>query len=224
VRAPSTDLPAPVVRRLGRAEYLATWRAMQAFTEARTGATSDEFWLVEHPPVYTMGLKGRGRRYEPIHGIPVVQTDRGGDLTFHGPGQLVLYPLLDLRRLHLGPRDLVRRIEQSILELLRGYGIAGARRDGAPGVYVAGRKIASLGLRIRANACYHGLALNVNLDTTPFTWIDPCGYRGLEVVRLADLGVADDVESVGTVLLDRLLRELEYTAAHEPATGRHSQP
>jgi lipoyl(octanoyl) transferase len=197
---------------------------MQAFTETRAGATPDEFWLVEHPPVFTMGLKGRGRRYEPIHGIPVVQTDRGGDLTYHGPGQLVLYPLLDLRRLNLGPRELVRHIEQGIIELLHRYGIAGVRRAGAPGVYVAERKIASLGLRIRNNACYHGLALNVNLDVTPFTWIDPCGYRGLEVTRLADLGVTDSLETVGTALLDLLLRELGYTASHQPARGHRSRP
>ena len=185
---------------------------MQAFTEARTDRSADEFWLVEHPPVYTMGLKGRDRRYEPIHGIPVIQTDRGGDLTYHGPGQLVLYPLLDLRRLNLGPRALVQRIEGSVIDLLQGYGITGTTREGAPGVYVADSKIASLGLRIRNHASYHGLALNVDLDVTPFTWIDPCGYRGLEVTRLADLGVADDVEAAGTALLDRLLRKLGYTA------------
>jgi lipoyl(octanoyl) transferase len=211
VKAARTDLAAPRLRRLGRVDYVETFAAMRAFTDARMAATIDEIWLLEHAPVYTMGLKGGTAARAPIHGIPVVATDRGGDLTYHGPGQLVVYLLLDIHRLGLGPRELVRRIEQAIIDLLDDFGLAAARRAGAPGVYVEGRKIASLGLRIRNHASYHGLALNVDMDLLPFTRIDPCGYRGLEVTQLRDLGVRTDMEAVGTALCRWLVKHLGYT-------------
>lgn len=211
MKAAPTDLAAPVVRRLGRVDYAETFAAMRAFSAARTADTVDEFWLLEHPPVYTMGLKGGIAERPPIHGIPVVATDRGGDLTYHGPGQLVAYLLLDIHRLGLGPRELVRRVEQALIDLLGEFGITAARRPGAPGVYVTGRKIASLGLRIRNNATYHGLALNVDMDLAPFTRIDPCGYRGLEVTQLRDLGIRTDLEAVGTALCRLLMKHLGYT-------------
>lgn len=198
------------VRTLGRTDYARAWEAMRAFTAARTPATSDEIWLLEHPPVYTMGLKGHARAPRAIGGIPVVPTDRGGDMTYHGPGQLVAYCLLDLARRGLGVKELVRLLEQSVIDLLADYGIAGARCVGAPGVYVESRKIAALGLRVRAGRCYHGLALNVDMDLGPFARIDPCGYPGLGVTQLADLGVTAERNRVRDELLVRLLSLLGY--------------
>jgi lipoyl(octanoyl) transferase len=202
-----------LVRRLGRVEYAPTFAAMVRFTAARTAATPDELWLLEHPPVYTLGLKARGRGGAPIRGIPVVATDRGGDITYHGPGQLVAYLLLDLARRGLGPKELVRRIEQALIELLAAHGVAAARRAGAPGVYVGARKIAALGLRLRAGRSYHGLALNRAMDLAPFGWIDPCGYAGLEATQLRDLGVTVSHAALETELLGHLARQLGYTAA-----------
>jgi len=199
-----------VVRTLGREDYLRAWNAMRAFTAARTPATTDEIWLLEHPPVYTMGLKGYARAPRAIGGIPVVPTDRGGDMTYHGPGQLVVYFLLDLARRGLGVKELVQRLEQSVIELLADYGIEGARRAGAPGVYVDSRKIAALGLRVRAGRSYHGLALNVDMDLGPFARIDPCGYPGLGVTQLVELGVTAERDGVRDELLARLLNRLGY--------------
>jgi lipoyl(octanoyl) transferase len=179
-----------VVRRLGRVPYAETLAAMKAFTDARAPETPDELWLLEHPSVYTLGQKYRTReRPATLHGIPVVQTDRGGDITWHGPGQLVAYALIDLERQGLGIRTLVTRLEQSVIDLLAGEGVSGERRAGAPGVYVGGAKLAALGLRVRRGSTYHGLALNVNPDLAPFSRIDPCGYAGLAVTSLARLGV-----------------------------------
>jgi lipoyl(octanoyl) transferase len=209
------------VRILGRAEYAATFRAMQEFTAVRTRSTPDEIWLVEHAPVYTMGLKGHGQHYAPIEGIPVVQTDRGGDMTYHGPGQVVAYLLLDLTRLGLGPKALVHRLEQAVIDLLATQGVTGQRRPGAPGVYVAQAKIAALGLRVRHGCSYHGLALNVDMDLAPFSFIDPCGYAGLDTTQLADLGLPADMTQVGTALLEHLRQRLGYTAAALQSATHH---
>ncbi|ROR34681.1 lipoyl(octanoyl) transferase LipB [Inmirania thermothiophila] len=196
------------VRRLGRVPYEAAWRRMQAFTAARTGTTDDELWLLEHPPVYTLGLAGREAHVRDAGGIPVVRTDRGGQVTYHGPGQVVAYLLLDLARLGLGVRGLVRCLEEAVMEALALWDIRGARREGAPGVYVDGRKIASLGLRVRRGRSYHGLALNVAMDLAPFRRIDPCGHPGLEVTQVADLGGPADPDRVAAVLADVLARRL----------------
>ena len=193
------------VRHLGLADYEPTWRAMQSFTLARTADTPDELWQVEHPPVYTLGVAARPEHLPRADsGIPVVRTDRGGQITYHGPGQIVIYTLLDLRRRNLGVRALVRRLEQAVIELLGGYRIGANAREDAPGVYVAGAKIAALGLRVRNGCCYHGLSLNVDMDLTPFSAINPCGYPGLEVTQLRNLGVADPAEAIAEKLLDRL--------------------
>ena len=203
--------PAPEVllHRLGRVDYEPTWRAMQAFTSARAAGAADELWLLEHPPVYTLGVAGRAEHLPRVaNGIPVVRTDRGGQITYHGPGQVVLYTLLDLRRRGLAVRPLVRLLELSVIDLLADFGIAAAARVEAPGVYVAGAKIAALGLRIRDGCCYHGLAFNADMDLTPFRAIDPCGYSGLAVTQARDLGIADSQELLGEKLVNNLLQRL----------------
>lgn len=210
--APADSGAAVVVRWLARQDYGECWQAMRRFTAARTPATPDEIWLLEHPPVYTLGLKGGLGPPETLHGIPLIHTDRGGDLTYHGPGQLVLYALIDLRRRALGIRHLVSLLEQAVLDLLAAHGVCGERRAGAPGVYVDGRKLASLGLRVRNGASYHGLALNVDMDLGPFTRIAPCGYPGLAVTQLAELGIRMDVETAGRRTAERLTRLLGYNA------------
>lgn len=189
------------VRLLGRVDYEPTWRAMQAFTASRDGVTPDELWLLEHPPVFTLGQAGKPEHLLRDIDVPVVKIDRGGQVTYHGPGQLVAYLLIDLARRKLKVRELVTLMEQAVIDLLRGYGIQGERVAGAPGVYVAGAKIAALGLRVKNGCSYHGLALNVNMDLTPFTAINPCGYSGLQVTQLADLGIAEDVNTVGERLV-----------------------
>jgi len=183
---------------------------MRAFTATRDACTPDELWLVEHPPVYTMGLKGRDGSVHEIHGIPVVYSDRGGDMTYHGPGQLVLYTLLDLTRLGLGIKTLVHTLEQIVVDYLADHGIDAERKAGAPGVYVQGRKIASLGLRVRGAGTYHGLSLNVDMDLTPFTYIDTCGYEEMEVTHMVKLRVPVTVDAAGTALVARLAPRLGY--------------
>lgn len=202
-----------IVRRLGRVPYTGTVAAMKAFTEERTPDTPDELWLLEHDSVYTLGLKCRAREQPAtLHGIPLVQTDRGGDITWHGPGQLIAYTLLDIERLGLGIRTLVNHLEQSIIDLLAEDGVTGERRAGAPGVYVDGAKIAALGLRIRRGATYHGLSLNVNPDIGAFSRIDPCGFAGLPVTSLSRLGVDIPVEEIAGRLVRHLSGHLGYTA------------
>jgi lipoyl(octanoyl) transferase len=182
---------------------------MQAFTAARDPSTRDEIWLLEHAPVYTLGIAGRdAHRPRGRDDIPVIRTDRGGQITYHGPGQLVAYVLLDMKRRRLAVRPLVRLLEGSVIDLLREYGIDAANRIEAPGVYVGNAKIAALGLRVTRGGCYHGLALNVDMDLSPFQVIDPCGYPGLSVTQLRDLGVSDDVEIVGERLLHHLVKAL----------------
>lgn len=177
------------VRFLGREEYEPLWRRMQRFTETRDASTPDELWFTEHPPVFTLGLNARREHLLAPGDIPVVQIDRGGQVTYHGPGQLMIYPLIDLKRAHLGVRALVTALENSVVDLVAGFGVEAACRAGAPGVYAGDRKLASVGLRVRRGASYHGMALNVDLDLEPFTRINPCGYAGLEMTDLARLGI-----------------------------------
>jgi lipoyl(octanoyl) transferase len=208
------------IRRLGRAEYEPVWRAMQQFTDDRTAATPDEVWLVEHPPVFTQGQAGRAEHVLAPGDIPVVQVDRGGQVTFHGPGQVVAYILLDIRRRRLGVRTLVTHIEEAIIRVLDHYGVSGERVPGAPGIYVQGAKIAALGLRIRRGRSFHGLAFNVDMDLEPFRRINPCGFRGLEVTQLVSFRAArmSDIENL---LVDELAAQLGYAAVEWlPAASR----
>ncbi|MFZ3321786.1 MAG: lipoyl(octanoyl) transferase LipB [Usitatibacter sp.] len=184
---------------------------MQAFTQSRDPGTGDQAWLVEHPPVFTLGLAGRREHLIAPGAIAVVATDRGGQVTYHGPGQAVVYLLLDLRRRGLGVKELVRRLEQGAIDLLAGYGIAGERRAGMPGVYVKDAKIAAIGLRVARGCSYHGIALNADVDLEPFARIDPCGYRGLASTRLADLGVRDSILAVQHKLAEHLEKCLDPT-------------
>jgi len=199
-----------IVRNLGLREYLPTWQAMREFTDARSDQTRSELWIVEHPPVFTQGQAGKAEHLLTPGDIPVVQTDRGGQVTYHGPGQLVIYLLVSLREAELGIRRLVGLMEQSIIGLLDAYGIVAESRADAPGVYVDGRKIASLGLRVRRGCTYHGLALNVSNDLEPFRRINPCGYAGLEVTSTRLLGIADSRETLATELVERLSGLLGY--------------
>jgi len=193
-----------IVRRLALRDYEPTWRAMQSFTDRRGAGTADELWLLEHPPVYTLGKAGRPEHVIDPGGIPVIATDRGGQVTYHGPGQLVAYLLLDLPRAGIGVKRLVQLLEQAVVELLAGYGIESSARPYAPGVYVEGAKIAAVGLRIRRGCSFHGLALNVDLDLTPFSQIDPCGYPGLAVTAIAQLDAPASIGPVGTGLAGRI--------------------
>ncbi len=201
-----------VVRALGRTDYAATWRAMQAFTDARTSAMPDEIWLTEHPPIYTLGLAGRREHLLRDNGIPSFKVDRGGQITYHGPGQLVAYTLVDLRRARVGIRDFVRRLEGAVIEWLASLGVEAYGKADAPGVYVVRNgieaKIAALGLKVRNGCTYHGLAVNVAMDLAPFADIDPCGYPGLAVTDLAALGVTRTVESAGQDLAPLLATRL----------------
>ena len=191
---------------------------MQRFTDARTEDTPDELWLVEHDPVFTLGQAGRPEHVLAAGDIPVVHVDRGGQVTYHGPGQIVAYPLLDLRRLKLGVRDYVCRIEQAVIDTLGEWNIEGRRRDGAPGVYVNGAKVAALGIRVRRGCCFHGLAFNIAMDLEPFHRINPCGYAGLEVVAMDDLGGPGGMEAVKPVLLAALGERLGLRLAAADAT------
>ena len=200
--------PGVRVRRLGVRDYQSVFDEMRAFTQARDGSTADEIWLLQHPRVFTQGQAGKAEHVLAPGDIPVVQADRGGQVTYHGPGQLVGYVLVDLRRLGYGIRSLVTRIEDAIVDTLAGYGIDAASRRDAPGVYVAGKKIASLGLRVRNGCSYHGLALNVDMDLEPFSRINPCGYQGLKMTQVAELGGPKDVEQVSRDLEARLRTRL----------------
>ena len=185
---------------------------MKAFTATRTAETTDEIWLLEHPPVYTYGVAGRAEHLPSANcGVPILKVDRGGQVTFHGPGQLIVYALIDLRRRNLGVRDLVRLLEQAVLDLLQESGMRAERRTGAPGVYVDDAKIAALGLRIRGGCSYHGLSLNVDVDLAPFDAIDPCGYPGLTVTRARDLGLADSMDELGERLVGKITQLLVAT-------------
>jgi len=207
-----------IVRTLGRVAYAPTFAAMQEFTAARMPDTPDEIWLCEHPPVFTQGLSGKAEHLLQDIGIPVVQIDRGGQITYHGPGQVVAYLLFDLRRRQFKVREFVQRIEQAVIEVLAGYGVNAARLAGAPGVYVQGAKIAALGLRIKGGCSYHGVALNVNVDLVPYQAINPCGYAGMRVTRLCDLVKTGDtltITQVGSQLAQALMQQLENLKTHD---------
>ena len=200
---------APLVKRLGRVAYEPTFQAMQAFTAGRTAETPDELWIVEHPPVYTLGQAGKPEHILRDVGIPTVKIDRGGQVTFHGPGQVVIYLLLDLSRLKIKVRELVTTIEQAVIDLLGEHGVTAERRDGAPGVYVGPAKVAALGLRIRNGCSYHGVSLNVDMDLSPFAAINPCGYPGLQVIQTKDLGIPLTAHEAGEQLSQHLLQQLD---------------
>lgn len=200
-----------ICRRLGRSAYGDTLQAMQRFTDARRDDTVDELWLTEHAPVFTLGRNAKTAHILDAGSIPQWRSDRGGQVTYHGPGQLVVYTLLDLRRLGIGVRQLVSGIEQSLIDLLADYAIDGCRRDQAPGVYVGGKKIASLGLRIRRHCSYHGLSLNIAMDLAPFSRILPCGQAGLEVTQLSELGVDTGAEALAERLCQHIQRIFGYT-------------
>ena len=208
------------VKSLGLVPYSDAWAAMRAFTASRTAETPDELWLLEHPSVYTYGVAGREAHLPRADlGIPVIKVDRGGQVTWHGPGQIVLYTLLDLRRLGMGVRELVWLLEQAVLDLLDQFEVRAQRREGAPGVYVGAAKVAALGLRVTRGCSYHGLSLNVDNDLTPFAAIDPCGYPGLPVTRTIDLGIAASREQLGARLVDVVTGAL-HAAARRGATRR----
>jgi len=213
----------PVLRWLGRVEYEPTWRAMQRLVDARGADTPDEIWFLEHPPVFTLGMNARPEHVLAPGEIPVVPIDRGGQVTYHGPGQLVVYPLLDLGRARLGVRPLVEGLERAIVATAAQWGIEAAGRRDAPGVYVGARKLASIGLRIRRGCSYHGLALNVAMDLEPFRRINPCGYAGLEMTQVSELGGPADLGVVADALAPRLLEALGLAAAPQSATSTWRQ-
>ncbi len=209
-------MPPALVRDLGRVAYEPVWRAMQGFTNARTADTPDELWLVEHDPVFTLGQAGKPEHVLMPGDIPVLKVDRGGQVTYHGPGQIVAYPLLDLKRLKLGVRDYVCKIEQALIDTLEHWNIHAERRDGAPGVYVNGAKIAALGIRVRRGCAFHGLAFNVAMDLSPFHRINPCGYAGLQVTSMLDLGGPSGPDPVKPVLLDKLAKQFDLRLQTAP--------
>ena len=214
-RSPSRQrLPARAFD-LGRQAYEPVWRAMQRFTDKRDQDTVDELWLVEHEPVFTLGQAGKPEHVLAPGDIPVLNVDRGGQVTYHGPGQIVLYPLLDLRRIGIGVREYVCRIEQAIIDTLDEWNIGGQRREGAPGVYVAGAKVAALGIRVRRGCTFHGLAFNIGMDLEPFHRINPCGYQGLQVTSMRDLGGPSSMDAVKPVLLDHIARQFGLALEEE---------
>jgi len=199
----------PIVRHLGTAEYAPIYQAMRRFTDLRGAATPDELWVLEHPPVYTVGIAGRAEHFPRASAIPIERVDRGGQITYHGPGQAIVYALVDFARRGLTVRTMVALIEQAVIDTLAAHDVRAARRSGAPGVYVDGAKIAALGLRVRRGCCYHGVALNVNMDLAPFSAIDPCGYPGLEVTQTSALGIAASSEEIGRALAERIVELIE---------------
>lgn len=204
-----------IVRELGRETYVPIWKRMQQLTDDRDEETFDEIWLVEHDPVFTQGQAGKAEHLLFPGEIPVVQVDRGGQVTYHGPGQQVAYFMIDLRRKNMGPRDLVSAIENAVVDLLAKYGIEAAPRSDAPGVYAGDEKICSLGLRIRKGKSFHGLALNVNMDLEPFLRINPCGHQGMVMTQLVDKGGPDSLERIKPDLIDQLCEKLGYNVRHE---------
>jgi len=200
-----------IVRRLGLVAYEPTWRAMQAFNAARDASTQDQLWLLEHPPVFTLGLAGRREHLLAPGDIPVVATDRGGQVTYHGPGQAVAYVMFDLRRAGYGVREMVRRLEGAIIEVLAERGVEGVRRAGMPGVYVGEAKIAAIGLRVARGCSYHGVALNGDMDLAPFGRIDPCGYPGLAATSLAALGAGGKIDALQQSLAESISKCLKAT-------------
>ena len=206
----------PLVHALGLVEYQSTWEAMQRFTAERTRETRDEIWLLQHPPVYTQGLAGKPEHLLHHTAIPVVKIDRGGQITYHGPGQIVAYLLLDMRRWKINVRDLVRLMEQSVIDLLAEYNVTAQGRADAPGVYVNDAKIAALGLKIKQGCCYHGLSFNVNMDLTPFNNINPCGYAGLRVTQACELGITTSINELQAQLAQNLIHGLQHHLSQTP--------
>jgi len=204
------------LRHLGIAEYEPVWRAMQAFTDSRDENSRDELWLVQHPPVFTQGQAGKAEHVLAPGDIPVIQVDRGGQVTYHGPGQIVAYPLVDIRRKGIGVREFVNRIEAAIIGVLAHYGVKGERIAGAPGIYVNGDKVASLGLRVRRGCTFHGLAFNIDMDLEPFQRINPCGYAGLQVTQLSALASVD-IQEAQDRLVKGLAQQLGYSEVSEAA-------
>lgn len=196
------------VKNMRITEYLIAWQAMKDFTQQRTRETTDEIWLLEHPPVYTQGIAGKPEHLLFPSDIPVIRTDRGGQITYHAPGQIIMYLLLDLHRRQLGIRQLIRKMEGAVIDLLSEYDVAAQGNENAPGVYVNGAKIASLGLKIRHGACYHGIAFNADMDLTPFTAINPCGYHGLRVTQAKDLGILDNKKVLAAKLAQNFIAQL----------------
>lgn len=211
----SSSKPAILVRHLGRTDYTQTWLAMQQFNADRTPSTADEVWVTEHFPVYTLGLNRQGVRLPNASDIPLVMTDRGGKITYHGPGQLIIYPLLDLKRHGLSVRKLVSVLENSVIAWLAEYGVQAQAKSNAPGVYVQEAKIAALGLRIKNNGSYHGLSVNVAMDLSPFGAIDPCGYAGLAVTQTQDLGLQLTLSQAAEQLTAKLVKQLEHGIAND---------
>ncbi len=209
-RGLNRSVPPLLFRQLGAQAYEPTWRAMQRFTDERTPSTPDEIWLLEHPPVFTLGMNADPSHLLAPGDIPVVRVDRGGQVTYHGPGQLLVYPLIDLRRAALGVRDLVTALERAVIDLGAEFGIRAECRRGAPGVYVEGMKLASVGIRVRRGGSYHGLALNVDLDLEPFGRINPCGYAGLRMTQLSELGGPRGVSEAAALLGPHLQRTLGW--------------
>src|SRR5712692_6541023 len=199
----------PVIKRLGLADYAPTYAAMRRFTDARGAATPDELWVLEHRPVYTVGIAGRTEHFPRASAIPIERVDRGGQITYHGPGQAIVYALVDLARRGLTVRGMVSLIEQAVIGLLGAHGVGAERRKGAPGVYADGAKVAALGLRVRRGCCYHGVALNVDMDLAPFSAIDPCGYPGLAVTQTRAHGVVAGAEEMGDELARRIARLID---------------
>lgn len=203
-----------LVRHLGRTDFAETSFAMQRFTAERNSNTPDEIWLTEHNPVYTLGLNRKNVRMPARDDIAVIETDRGGKITYHGPGQVIVYVLLDLKRAQLTIRKLVSALENVVIHLLAEYGVEASAKADAPGVYVQEAKVAALGLRIKNNCCYHGLSLNINMDLSPFLAIDPCGYVGLKVTQMKDLGIDTDLQTIGDALVEKLLEKLTINLAN----------
>ena len=202
----------PKIKHLGLVDYEPVWRDMQTYTDRRNGESDDQIWFLQHPPVYTLGLNGSDEHLLAPGNIPVVNIDRGGQVTYHGPGQLVVYPLINLRRQGLGVRELISALENAVIDVAADYGVVAQARTDAPGVYVDGRKLASLGLRIRRGCSYHGLAFNIDMDLEPFGRINPCGFQNLEVTQLSDLGGPSDPDEVASALEGHLLKHLKYQA------------
>lgn len=208
-----------IIRDLGIADYRKTWESMRDFTDSRTENTIDEVWLLEHPPVFTQGLAGKPEHVLNPHQIPVIQTDRGGQVTYHSPGQLILYPLINLQRKELHARELVRRLEKTVVELLGELSISAIAKCDAPGVYVNEEKICSIGLRVRKGASYHGIALNIDMDLTPFSYINPCGYQGMKMTQVKSLAPQVTVDEIKKAMIPAFLRNFGYNRPNYVSTS-----
>ena len=200
-----------IVRNKGKCDYEKTYSAMSHFTDCRDSVTTDEIWCLQHPPVYTLGLNGHRKHIITSGNIPVIETDRGGQVTYHGPGQLMVYILMDIKRKSISVKDYVYRLEQSVIDMLEVYDVVGHRRKSAPGVYVENKKISALGIRVRKGCSYHGLSINIDMDLTPYSGIHPCGYSNLEVTQMREVGVDENLLQITNTLIPCLLRQMQYS-------------